>query len=158
MSLASLSGKFCATTYAIDDYAIRRTRFVSFSSLFFFLSKTDTCPVPAIYSPLSPQLPVASASTRGAQKRPIVGTSGFRMNKHCLNRDSGSLGARVPSPLRLLSPPRARFHGRSAPKFVTSLPPTTLGAPPRRARVRWPFSKVVVPFYVRDSLGFVDRP
>lgn len=61
-----------------------------------------------------------------------VGSSGFRMNKHCRNRERvgprGHMFLPLPIPFSLsLSPvspvlPSASFHGRSAPKFVTSLP------------------------------------
>lgn len=58
----------------------------------------------------------------------VIGSSEFRMNKHYLNCNSGSPRGSVLHPRPLL-PFHASFHGRSAPKFVTPLPPTTLGAP-----------------------------
>lgn len=73
----------------------------SLSAAYFFYLKRIHAPFRQYTLPFPPSF---RWRARGAQKRLIVGTSGFRMNKHCLNRDSGSLGARVPSPP---SPPTA---------------------------------------------------
>lgn len=64
---------------------------------------------------------VRCARTR-AQKRPRrlarrAVSPGFRMNKHCLNRDSGSPGNALPPPA---VPPAPSFHGRSEIRDFTS--------------------------------------
>lgn len=82
----------------------------SLSAAYFFLSKMDTSRSAAISAPL----PRTSGGERHRRVRvrvrtesgPIVGSSGFRMNKHWLNRDSGSPGALRPPP----SPTRPMHH------------------------------------------------
>lgn len=136
-----------------------RTRFISIGSLFF----TQTGHVP-FRGNISLSFPLPRTSGGECHRRvrvrvrtesgPVVGSSGFRMNKHCLNRDSGSPGARcAPRPL-LPAPCIISRSFRSEIRDFTS----AYYAWRTARRVRWPFSKVVVPFYVRDSLCFVDRP